>query len=61
MYISVIGHSGSGKTTLFQTLSGLGGDTRFSDKTGVATIDVPDERLDILTGIFKPKKLFMPE
>jgi hypothetical protein len=56
MHISIIGHPDSGKTTLFQALSGLKGDAVYSDKGGIATIDVPDERLDILTGIFKPKK-----
>jgi GTP-binding protein YchF len=56
MYISVIGHSGSGKTTLFQALSGTKNDGGYSDKANLAMIDVPDERLDILTKIFKPKK-----
>jgi ribosome-binding ATPase len=56
MYISVIGHSGSGKTTLFQALSGTQNEGGYSDKASLATIDVPDERLDILTNIFKPKK-----
>jgi ribosome-binding ATPase len=56
MYISVIGHSGSGKTTLFQALSGTKNDGGYSEKANLAMIDVPDERLDILTKIFKPKK-----
>ncbi|MBA4390394.1 MAG: redox-regulated ATPase YchF [Syntrophus sp. (in: bacteria)] len=56
MYIAVIGHPGSGKTTLFQALSGIKGDGGYSDKTNLATIDVPDERLGILTKIFNPKK-----
>ncbi len=56
MYISIIGNAGSGKTTLFQALSGMTHDGGYSDKTNLAMIDVPDERLDILTKIFKPKK-----
>ena len=56
MYISVIGHSGSGKTTLFQALSGIRNDGGYSDKSNLTMIDVPDQRLDILTNIFKPKK-----
>ena len=56
MHISVIGHSGSGKTMLFRALSGLSGDTGYSEAASLATIDVPDERLEVLTKIFKPKK-----
>ena len=56
MYISVIGHSGSGKTTLFQALSGTKNEGGYSEKANLAMIDVPDERLDILTKIFNPKK-----
>lgn len=56
MYISIIGNAGSGKTTLFQALSGITHEGGYSDKTNLAMIDVPDERLDVLTKIFKPKK-----
>jgi ribosome-binding ATPase len=55
MIISIIGASGSGKTTLFQAMSGIdsvGGTAR----TTVATIDVPDGRLETLVNMFKPKK-----
>ncbi len=56
MYISIIGGAGSGKTMLFQALSGIKKDDGAATNT-VAIIDVPDERLERLTGIFKPKKV----
>lgn len=54
MYLSVIGKAGSGKTTLFQALSG--GVTPGGGSAGIVSIDVPDERLDYLTGVFNPRK-----
>ncbi|MDR2017591.1 MAG: YchF family ATPase [Syntrophobacterales bacterium] len=55
MHISIIGTAGSGKSTLFLALSGISDDNQVHTPT-LATIDVPDERLDNLTQIFKPKK-----
>ena len=55
MHISIIGAAGSGKTMLFRALSGSheGGAT---NGTSLVTIDVPDERLDLLTKMFNPRK-----
>ncbi|MCX6055210.1 MAG: redox-regulated ATPase YchF [Chloroflexi bacterium] len=58
MKLGIIGLPQSGKTTLFNAL------TRAMQPTGVtgkievhtAVVDVPDSRVDILSGIFKPKK-----
>jgi ribosome-binding ATPase len=55
MNISIIGTSGSGKSTLFRALSGIADDNPTHVST-LATIDVPDERLDNLTRIFNPRK-----
>ena len=55
MHISIIGTAGSGKSTLFQALSGIKNDNP-SHAATLATIDVPDERLENLTRIFNPKK-----
>lgn len=55
MNISVIGSTGCGKTALFQALSGLVSENK-PNSDAVAIIDVPDERVDHLTEIFKPKK-----
>ncbi len=59
MQIAIVGLAGSGKTTVFNTL------TRGHAQTGgygaltlnVGTVKVPDERLDLLAGIFSPKKV----
>ena len=59
MQIAIVGLTGSGKTTVFNTL------TRGHAQTGgyggmelhVGTVKVPDERLDRLAEIFKPKKI----
>jgi len=57
--IAIVGLAGSGKTTVFNTL------TRGHADTGgfgglelhIGVVKVPDERLDRLAAIFKPKKL----
>src|SRR6476619_998504 len=59
MQIAIVGLAGSGKTTVFNTL------TRGHAETGgfggvelhIGVVKVPDERLDRLAAIFKPKKL----
>jgi ribosome-binding ATPase len=55
MYISIIGAAGSGKTMLFQALSGIKKDDGIAPNT-IVTVDVPDERLEMLSKIFNPKK-----
>jgi hypothetical protein len=59
MQIAIVGLAGSGKTTVFNTL------TRGHAETGgfgalelhVGVVKVPDDRLDRLAEIFKPKKI----
>jgi GTP-binding protein YchF len=59
MQIAIVGLAGAGKTTVFNTL------TRGHAETGgfgglelhVGVVKVPDERLDRLAEIFKPKKV----
>ena len=60
MQLGIIGLPQSGKTTLFNAL------TRGNMPTGIsggkvevhtAVVDVPDERVDVLSEIFKPKKI----
>jgi GTP-binding protein YchF len=59
MRIAVVGFPRSGKTTVFNALTGLhatvGG---YADPTkpNLGTIKVPDERIDRLSEIFRPKK-----
>ena len=59
MQIAIVGLAGSGKTTVFNTLTrghaetgGYGGVT-----LNVGVVKVPDERLEKLAEIFKPKKI----
>ncbi|MBI2777139.1 MAG: redox-regulated ATPase YchF [Chloroflexi bacterium] len=59
MQIAIVGLAGSGKTTVFNTLTrghaetgGFGGLT-----LNVGVVKVPDERLDRLAAIFRPKKI----
>ncbi len=59
MQIAIVGLAGSGKTTVFNTLTrghaetgGYGGVT-----LNVGVVKVPDERLDRLAELFKPKKI----
>src|SRR5262245_53808716 len=59
MQIAIVGLTGSGKTTVFNTLTrghaetgGYGGVTM-----NVGVVKVPDDRLDRLAEIFKPKKI----
>ncbi len=59
MQIAIVGLAGAGKTTVFNTLTrghaetgGFGGLT-----LNVGVVKVPDERLDRLAEIFKPKKV----
>jgi GTP-binding protein YchF len=58
MKVGLIGHRGAGKTTIFNMLTGLraqvGGFGKEEVHLGV--IKVPDERIDQLSQIFKPKK-----
>ncbi len=59
MRLGIIGLPQSGKTTLYNAL------TRLTQPTGIATgkievhtavVEVPDPRVDLLSGMFKPKK-----
>lgn len=56
MHIAILGQPLSGKSTVFEALTGS-----ISDPVGtgpaLATVKVPDERLERLTAMFKPKKM----
>ena len=59
MKIGLIGINQTGKTSLFELLTGkdsntLAGTGKGSSKIG--TCFIPDERVDFLSGLFKPKK-----
>ncbi|MFH2009122.1 MAG: DUF933 domain-containing protein [bacterium] len=58
MRLGLFGYAGAGKTTIFNLLTGLravtGAGTKKTANLGVT--QVPDERVDFLSGIYKPKK-----
>src|SRR3712207_3551216 len=57
----IVGLPSSGKTTVFNALTrgeaAVGTYTAAEDQPNLATVKVPDPRLDVLAGIFKPKKI----
>ncbi len=57
----IVGLPSSGKTTVFNALTraeaAVGTYTAAEDQPNLATVKVPDVRLDVLGGIFKPKKI----
>lgn len=54
MQVGIIGLAQSGKSTLFRALSPA------AEGGGIATVKVPDDRVDTLSDIFKPKKTTYP-
>lgn len=58
MQIGLVGLQYSGKTTLFNTITKSSADKNLisKDEASIEVVKVPDERLDKLTEIFKPKK-----
>lgn len=60
MRIAIIGLANSGKTTVFNALTrGTAETAAFSSgqlEPNLATVKVPDERLDVLTTMFRPRK-----
>lgn len=60
MKIAITGLSNSGKTTIFNALTGLSVETTVYPTTGgeprYGVVDVPDERVDRLSEIYRPKK-----
>lgn len=59
MKVGLVGFAGSGKTTIFNTLTGLTaevGGYGAREKANIGVIKVPDQRIDKLAEIFKPKK-----
>src|SRR6185436_6780152 len=56
MKVGLVGFAGSGKTTVFNTLTGLNVAAGFGGEVHLGTVKVPDQRIDALAKIFKPKK-----
>jgi ribosome-binding ATPase len=56
MKLGIIGLPGSGKTTVFEALSQTISDSGKKEGNRISTSRVPDERVDILSRIYEPKK-----
>ena len=56
MKLGIIGLSGSGKKTLFEAFTGISDDGSHKTEDRIGTVTVPDERIDFLSNMYKPKK-----
>jgi hypothetical protein len=57
MKIGLVGYQGSGKSTLFEWLTGIRPDPALAHTSQSAMAEVPDERIEPLVQIYKPKKI----
>ncbi len=61
MEVVIVGAPGAGKSTVFDALSGPNASVRSTSQGNISmrmgVVQVPDERLDWLAGIFNPKKV----
>lgn len=56
MKLGIAGLAGAGKTTLFEALTRSASDAGHRNDDRLAVIRVPDQRVDVLTGMYKPRK-----
>ena len=56
MKLGIIGLPQSGKRTVFEALTGMQLTPGQRGETNIGTIDVPDERVDALSRLYKPRK-----
>ena len=56
MQLGIIGMSMSGKSTVFDLLSENSASNKSGSKAAIAMMKVPDERIDYLSSVYKPKK-----
>ncbi len=56
MKLGITGLSGSGKSTVFEALTRNISDSGDKRENRIGTIPVPDQRVDILSGMYNPKK-----
>ena len=56
MKIGLVGFAHSGKTTVFNSMTGMDVRVGFGGELRLGVVQVPDPRIDALSGIFSPKK-----
>ncbi|MGM0453652.1 MAG: DUF933 domain-containing protein, partial [Thermodesulfobacteriota bacterium] len=56
MKLGIIGLAGSGKTTVFESLTREFAGPAAKNETRIGTIHVPDERINVLRKMYRPKK-----
>lgn len=56
MIVGLFGKAGCGKSTLFRALEGGEGTPAGGKSAGMCTIRVPDDRVDRLSALYRPKK-----
>ncbi len=56
MKLGIIGLTGAGKSTVFEALTRNIQDNAHKKEGRIGTVQVPDSRVDILSGMYKPKK-----
>jgi ribosome-binding ATPase len=61
MKIGLVGFAGSGKSTVFEWLTGVAPDPAKVQQGQTGMAKVPDERVDKLSAVFKPKKTTFAE
>jgi len=54
--IGIIGLPGAGKKTVFEALTHNISDEGYYSESRIGTVKVPDERVDVLSDMYKPKK-----
>lgn len=57
MRVGIVGMAGAGKTTVFRVLTGGAGAGSGKQDSAMGVARVPDERIDVLARMFKPKKV----
>ena len=56
MKLGIIGLAHSGKSTVFEALTKSTSDMTHKGENRISTIRVPDSRIDILSGMYRPQK-----